>query len=48
MLSHPTEAPKLAKYDEFIPPNLRRKAFAADQLNLKELQDAIRKWRRKV
>ena len=32
------EAPKLAKYDEFIPPDLRRKAFVADELNLKELQ----------
>ena len=42
------EAPKLAKYDEFIPPDLRRKAFAADHLNLKEVQDSVRKWRRKV
>ncbi|HEY9633857.1 MAG TPA: DEAD/DEAH box helicase [Coleofasciculaceae cyanobacterium] len=32
------EAPKLQKYDEFIPNNLLRKAFAGDYLDVAELQ----------
>ena len=32
-----SEAPHLQKYDDFIPNNLLRKAFAADYLNLEEL-----------
>lgn len=31
------EAPKLQKYDDFIPPELLRKAFATDHLDLEEL-----------
>ncbi len=31
------EAPKLQKYDEYIPPELLRKAFVSDYLNLTEL-----------
>jgi ATP-dependent Lhr-like helicase len=40
----PDEVPKLQKYDEFVPPDLLRKAFAADYLNLAELQQAIDRW----
>ena len=32
------EAPKLQKYDEFIPNNLLRKAFATDYMNVEELK----------
>jgi ATP-dependent Lhr-like helicase len=32
------DAPRLYKYDEFIPNNLLRKAFAADYLDMSELQ----------
>jgi ATP-dependent Lhr-like helicase len=38
------EAPKLQKYDEFIPPELLRKAFATDYLNLKELAQLVKTW----
>lgn len=38
------EAPKLQKYDEFIPNNLRRKAFAYDSLNVMELREIIGDW----
>lgn len=38
------EAPKLEKYDEFIPPDLRRKAFATDCLDLGELRKLIGDW----
>lgn len=38
------EAPKLQKYDEFIPDNLLRKAFANDYLDVAELQQVIRTW----
>jgi ATP-dependent Lhr-like helicase len=38
------EAPKLQKYDEFIPPELLRKAFATDYLNLKELTQLVKFW----
>lgn len=40
----PDEAPQLQKYDEFVPPNLLRKAFVNDYLNLPELQAIIGKW----
>jgi ATP-dependent Lhr-like helicase len=36
------EAPELAKYDEFVPPTLLRKAFITDWLDVKEMQDLIR------
>jgi ATP-dependent Lhr-like helicase len=36
------EAPKLQKYDEFIPNNLLRKAFAGDYLDVAELRQALR------
>jgi ATP-dependent helicase Lhr and Lhr-like helicase len=32
------EAPQLAKYDEFVPPNLLRKALVADWLDVAEMQ----------
>ncbi len=38
------EAPKLQKYDEFIPNNLLQKAFAYDYLNLEELRKTIKSW----
>jgi ATP-dependent helicase Lhr and Lhr-like helicase len=38
------EAPKLQKYDEFIPKNLLRKAFANDYLNVAELRQIIQAW----
>lgn len=38
------EAPKLQKYDEFIPNNLLRQAFASDYLNVAELQQIIQGW----
>jgi ATP-dependent Lhr-like helicase len=40
----PAEAPKLQKYDEFIPNNLLRKAFASDYLNVLELRQVLRSW----
>jgi ATP-dependent helicase Lhr and Lhr-like helicase len=38
------EAPKLQKYDEFIPNNLLRQGFAIDYLDLAELQQIIQNW----
>lgn len=38
------EAPKLQKYDEFIPNNLLRQAFASDYLNVAELRQIIQGW----
>ncbi|HEY9601744.1 MAG TPA: DEAD/DEAH box helicase [Allocoleopsis sp.] len=38
------EAPKLQKYDEFIPNNLLRQAFASDYLNVAELQQIMQGW----
>src|SRR5919199_1214381 len=38
------EAPKLQKYDEFIPNNLLRKAFACDYLDVAELRQVLRGW----
>lgn len=38
------EAPKLQKYDEFIPNNLLRQAFAIDYLNVEELRQIIQGW----
>jgi len=38
------EAPKLQKYDEFIPNNLLRQAFAIDYLNVTELRQIIQGW----
>lgn len=38
------EAPQLQKYDEFIPANLLRKAFATDYLDLAELQQVVKSW----
>jgi len=40
-LLRPDEVPNLQKYDEFIPPELLRKAFACDRLDLKELGDIL-------
>jgi len=37
------EAPKLQKYDEFIPNNLLRRAFASDYLDVSELQQTLKK-----
>ncbi|NEQ29196.1 MAG: hypothetical protein F6K28_61750 [Microcoleus sp. SIO2G3] len=38
------EAPKLQKYDEFIPNNLLRKAFALDYLDVAELRQLLDNW----
>lgn len=38
------ETPKLQKYDEFVPPELLRKAFAADYLSLDALGQVVRHW----
>ena len=40
----PGEAPNLQKYDEFIPNNLLRKAFAHDYLDVAELRQILRNW----
>jgi ATP-dependent Lhr-like helicase len=40
----PGEAPNLQKYDEFIPNNLLRKAFAHDYLDVAELRQILRSW----
>jgi ATP-dependent Lhr-like helicase len=38
------EAPLIQKYDEFVPPSLLRKAFAADYLSLDELKTVTAGW----
>ena len=38
------EAPKLQKYDDFIPNNLLRKAFALDYLDVAELRKLLNNW----
>lgn len=38
------EAPKLKKYDEYIPNNLLRKAFACDYLDVGELRQILKSW----
>jgi len=38
------EAPKLQKYDDFIPHNLLRKAFALDCLDVEELKHKLNSW----
>ena len=38
------EAPKLQKYDDFIPNNLLRKAFAYDYLDVAELRQNLKDW----
>jgi ATP-dependent Lhr-like helicase len=38
----PQEAPRLQKYDEFIPPNLLCKAFASDYLDVAEMQAILK------
>jgi ATP-dependent Lhr-like helicase len=38
------EAPKLQKYDAFIPPNLLRKAFALDYLDMGDLRKLFNSW----
>ena len=38
------EAPRLQKYDEFIPNNLLRKALANDYLDVAELRQILRSW----
>lgn len=48
MLLGEREAPQLAKYDEFIPQDLLRKAFVEDQLAVTELQTLVGKWRQDV
>jgi ATP-dependent Lhr-like helicase len=39
------EAPQLQKYDEFVPPTLLRKAFAADCLDTGKMQTEMAGWR---
>lgn len=38
------EAPQLQKYDEFVPPRLLRKAFAADCFATEEMKREVGKW----
>jgi ATP-dependent Lhr-like helicase len=38
------EAPRLQKFDEFIPNNLLRQAFACDYINMTELSQILRGW----
>lgn len=38
------EAPKIQKYDEFIPALLLQKAFASDYLDMEELRQQVRNW----
>lgn len=38
------EAPKLQKYDQFVPNNLLRKGFAADYLDVDDLCDSLKDW----
>ncbi len=38
------EVPKLQKYDEFIPPDLLRRAFTVDYLDLAALGDIVKDW----
>ncbi|MHB0878855.1 MAG: hypothetical protein ACYC5O_22675 [Anaerolineae bacterium] len=38
------EGPEQEKYDEFVPPELLRKAFATDWLDVAGLQDEMRGW----
>ncbi|PSB24799.1 DEAD/DEAH box helicase [Stenomitos frigidus] len=38
------EVPKLQKYDEFIPSDLLRRAFAADQLDIEDLGRTVSDW----
>jgi ATP-dependent Lhr-like helicase len=43
-LLDPDEVPKLQKYDELVPPDLLRKSFIVDYLNLQELGKIIQRW----
>ena len=47
MLVGPDEELKVEKYDELIPPPLRRKAFAADYLDVREVRGVVKEWKRK-
>jgi len=40
----PDEIPRLQKYDEYVPPELLRKAFTLDHLNTVELGNVVRQW----
>lgn len=39
------ENPQLAKYDEYVPAELLRKAFVRDQLAIPEMQTIVQAWR---
>jgi ATP-dependent Lhr-like helicase len=43
LVSH-AEAPKLQKYDQFIPDELLRKAFFNDYLDMEEMRRVVEKW----
>jgi ATP-dependent Lhr-like helicase len=43
-LLDPEEVPTLQKYDDYIPPELLRKSFATDYLDLKDLAIAVSQW----
>lgn len=43
-LMGPNEAPIMQKFDPFIPPNLLRKAFAYDHLDVDEFCNIVRNW----
>ena len=40
----PAEAPRLHKYDSFIPNNLLRKAYSQDCLDVEGMQNVIEDW----
>ncbi|WP_310551092.1 DEAD/DEAH box helicase [Paenibacillus glufosinatiresistens] len=44
LLLAPGEAPFIGKYDEFIPPDLLRKAFASDGLDVQGLKKSVQAW----
>ncbi|MGB0388864.1 MAG: DEAD/DEAH box helicase [Ardenticatenaceae bacterium] len=44
MLVDPKEEPELEKYDPLIPAALRRKAFAADYLDVAEVRQVVAMW----
>jgi ATP-dependent helicase Lhr and Lhr-like helicase len=43
-LLDPDEEPKLQKYDEYVPPELLRKSFVVDYLDLESLRQLVQDW----
>ena len=44
----PAEAPRLHKYDSFIPNNLLRKAYSQDCLDVEGMQQVMASWEGKI